>query len=115
MCLFFQFQLSNTEFKNDKMKHKNTVDTTSQMLHPEVFGLCLRIEAYPITKSILKRNFMHDTFILIDNNLQRRVRMHNIDRLIHHTAFSNLLFYMPNVISEAILGFFMWYQLLKFD
>ena len=25
-----QFQLSNTEFKNDKMKHNNTVNPTSQ-------------------------------------------------------------------------------------
>ena len=60
------------------MKH-NTVKATGQMLHPEVFGLCLIIEAYPMTKSILKRHFMPETFILIDNNLQRRVSLHNID------------------------------------
>ena len=57
------------------------------MLRPEVFGLCLGIEAYPITKSILKRYFMPETFISIDNNLQRKVMLHNVDSLSHDTAF----------------------------
>ena len=76
------------------MKHKNTVNSTSQIgrhwsnVAPrEVFGLCLGIEAYPITKSILKRHFMPETFTLIGNYLQRRVRLHNIDRLSHDTVF----------------------------
>ena len=51
-------------------------------------------------------HFMPDTFISIDNNLQRRVRLHNIDRLSHDTGFWNLHFYMPNVISEDSLFFF---------
>ena len=50
---------------------------------------------------------MPETFILIDNNLQRTVMLHNIDRLSHDTEFSNLHSYMPNVISEAILRIFM--------
>ena len=49
---------------------------------------------------------MPETFISIDNNLQRIVRLHNIARWSHDTAFWNLHFYMPNVISEEILGFF---------
>ena len=76
------------------------------MLHPEVFGLCLGIEAYPIAKSILKWHFMPETFTSIDNNLQRKVRLHNIARLSHDMAFGNIHFYMPNVIPEEILGFF---------
>ena len=49
---------------------------------------------------------MSETFISIDNNLQIRVRLHNIDRFNHDTAF-NLHLYMPNEISEENLGFFM--------
>ena len=50
---------------------------------------------------------MPETFISIDNNLQSRVRLHSIDRLSHDTVFWSLHFYMPNVISEDSLGFFM--------
>ena len=39
------------------------LDATGQMSRPKVFGLCLGIEAYPITKSIFKRHFVPDTFI----------------------------------------------------
>ena len=108
MFVFFSFSCPTTEFKNDKIKHNNTVNSTSQFGRhwPEVFGLCLGIEAYPITKSILKRHFMPETFISIDNNLQRRVRLHNIVRLSHDTVIWNLHFYMPNVISEESLVFF---------
>ena len=49
---------------------------------------------------------MPQTFISIDNNLQRRVRLHKIDRLSHDIVFWNLHFYMSNVISEESLGFF---------
>ena len=56
------------------------------MLLLEVFGLYLGIKVYPITKSIFKRHFMPETFISIDNNLQRRVRLHNIDRLSHDSV-----------------------------
>ena len=35
----------------------------------------------------VKRHFIAETFILIDDNLQRRVWLHNIDRLSHDTAF----------------------------
>ena len=66
---------------------KNVVLFPGQMLCPEDFGQCLGIEAYPVTKSILKRHFMPEIFISIDNNLQRRVRLHNIDRLSHNTVF----------------------------
>ena len=48
---------------------------------------------------------MPETFISIDNNLQRRVRLHNIDRLSHDTVFWNLLLYMSHVISEEARGF----------
>ena len=48
------------------------LDATGQMLHLEVFGLYLGIKAYPITKSILKRHFMSESFISIDNNLQKK-------------------------------------------
>ena len=128
-CLFFSFNCPTPEFKNDKMKHNKQwiplvkLDATSQMLRPEVFGLCLGIEAYPITKStcILKMHFMPETFISIDNNLQRRVRLHNIDKLSHDTVFWNLHFYMPNVIFEESLVFFffffffcVWYQCLYY-
>ena len=68
------------------MKHNNTVNSSGQMLRSEVFGLCLGIEAYPIAKSILKRHFMPETFISIDNNPQRREKLHNIDRLSHNTS-----------------------------
>ena len=54
-----------------------------------------------MTKSILKRHFMPETFILTDNNLQRRVRLHNIDILSHDTAFWNLHFYTPKVRDRA--------------
>ena len=91
------------------------LDATGQMLRPEGFGLCLGIEAYPITKSILKWHFMPETFVSIDNNLQRRVRLHNIDKLSHDTAFWNIHFYMPKLISEEILGFVMWYQCLYYS
>ena len=105
MCLFFSF---NCPTPNSRTIRWNTttqwiplvkLDATGQMLCPEVFGLCLGIEAYPITKSILKRHFMSKTFISIDNNLQRGVRLHSIDRLSHDTAFWILHLYMPNVIS----------------
>ena len=46
---------------------------------------------------------MPETYILIDNNLQRRVRLHTIDILSHNTAFWNLYFYTPKVTSEEIL------------
>ena len=46
----------------------------------------------------LKRHFMFETFISIDNNLQRTARLHNMDRLSHDTVFWNLHFHMPNVI-----------------
>ena len=49
---------------------------------------------------------MPDTFISIDNNLQSRVRLHIIDRFSHDTVFWSLHFYMPNVISEESLDFF---------
>ena len=113
MCLLFSF---NCPTPNSRTIRRNTItqwiplvklDTTGQMLRPDVLGLYLGIETYPFTKSILKRHFMPETFISIDNNLQRRVRLHNIDRLSHDTVFWNLHFYMLNVISEEILGFFM--------
>ena len=44
---------------------------------------------------------MPETFILIDNNLQKRVRLHNIDILSHDTAFWNLHFYTPKVRDRA--------------
>ena len=120
MCLFFSF---NCPTPNSRTIRWNTttqwiplvkLDPTGQMLRPEVFGICLGIEAYPITKSILKRHFMPETFISIDNNLQKRVMLHNIDRLSHDTAFWNLHLYMPNVICEEVLGIFMWYQCLYY-
>ena len=83
------------------------MDVAGKMLRRENFGLCLGIEAYPITKSIFKMHFMPETFISIDNNLQRIVMLHNKDRLSHDTEFLNLHFYMPNVISEEILGILM--------
>ena len=96
----FVFQFPTPEFKNDYMKHNNTVNSTNQIgrhwLRPEVFGLCLEIEAYPMTKTILKKHFIPETFISIDNNLQRRVRLHNTTQR----------FYMPNIISEEILVFY---------
>ena len=49
---------------------------------------------------------MPETFISIDYNLQRMVRLHNIDRLSEDTVFWNLHFYVSNVISEEILVFF---------
>ena len=36
------------------MKHNNTVKATGQMLRSEGFGLCLKMEAYPMTKSLKK-------------------------------------------------------------
>ena len=48
-------------------------------------------------------------FIAIDNNLQRSVKLHNIDRLGHDTVFWNFHFYMPNVISEESLGFLFFF------
>ena len=94
MYLFFHFNCPTPEFKIDKMKTTQWIplvklDATRLTLRPHV---CLGIEAYPITKSILKRHFVPDTFISIDNNLQRRVRLHNIDRLSHDTVFRNLHF-----------------------
>ena len=112
MCLFFSF---NCPTPNSRTIRWNTttqwiplvkLDATGQILRPEVFGLRLEIKAYPITESILKSHFMPETFILIDNNLPRRIRLHNIDRLSHDTAFWNLHFYIPLAISGEILVFF---------
>ena len=119
MCLFFSF---NFPTPNSRTIRWNTttqwiplkLDATGEMLRPEVIGICLGTEACHITESILKRHFMPETFISIDNNLQRKVMLHNIDRLSRDTAFWNLHFYMPNVMSEEILGFFMWYQCLYY-
>ena len=52
---------------------------------------------------------MPENFISIDNNLQRRVMLHNIDRLSHDTVFRNLHFYIPNVMFEESLGFFFFF------
>ena len=90
------------------------LDATGQMLRPEVFGLCLEIEAYPMTNNIFKRHYIPETFISIDNNIQRSVRLHNIDRLGYDTAFWNLHFYTPKVISEEILGSSMLYWCLYY-
>ena len=66
---------------------------------------CTIENQFDLSWCILKRHFMPETFISIDNNLQRSVRLNNIDRLGHDTVFWNLHFYMPNVISEERLGF----------
>ena len=106
--LFSGWCLSNTEFKNDKMKHNDTVNPTSQIGHhwSNITPRSFWNWSISYHKSILKRHFMPETFISIDNNLQRRVRLHNIDRLSQDTAFWNRHFYMPNVIWEEILVFF---------
>ena len=44
---------------------------------------------------------------MIDTNLQRRIRLHNIDRLSHDTAFWN-----PKVISEEILVFCFFFHVI---
>ena len=60
-----------------------------------------------MNKRILKGHFITETFVVIHNDLQRRVRLHKTDRFSHDTAFSNRHFYTPKVISEEILVFFM--------
>ena len=104
MCFFFFFfffHVSTVQHPNLRTNVSNNttqwiplvkLDATGQILRSDVFGLCLEIEAYPITKSILKRHFMPKTFISIDNNRQRRIRLLIIDRLSHDTVFSNLYF-----------------------
>ena len=95
------------------------LDATGQMLCPEDFGPCLGIEAYSITKSILERHFTPETFISIDNNLQRRVSLHNMDRLSHESEeilvflFS---FFFFHVIPVSVLSVFVAtaYSILRF-
>ena len=54
------FSYPTPEFKNDKVKHNNTVNYTSPIgchwsnVPPDVLGLCVEILSYPVTKSILK-------------------------------------------------------------
>ena len=85
ICVWFL--VSTVQHPNSRTIRWNTttqwilrvkLNATGQMLLPEVFGLCFGLEAYHITKSILKRHFMPGTFISIDNNLQRMVWLHNI-------------------------------------
>ena len=52
------------------------LDATGQILCPQVFGICLGNEALLMTKSIIKGYFMPETFMVIDNNLQRWVTLH---------------------------------------
>ena len=120
MYLFFSLNYPTPEFKNDKLKHKNTVNSTSQIgrhwsnVTPRSFWPMSRNQSISYHQKYLKMHFMPETFISIDNNLQRMVRLHNIDRLSHDTVFWNLHFYMPNVISEEIHVFSMWYQCLYY-
>ena len=95
VCVCFSVstvQHPNTpEYKKYKMKLNSIVNSTSQIgrfwsnVTPRSF--------WPMSKHILspkvslKRHFMPKTFISIDNYLQRRVRLHNIDRLSHNTVF----------------------------
>ena len=120
MCLFFSFNCPTCKFKNVKMKHNNTVNYSSQIgrhwskVTPRSFWPMCRNRILSCHQKYLKMHFMHRTFISIDNNLRRRVRLHNIDSLSHDTVFWNIHFYMPNVILEESLSFFMWYQCLYY-
>ena len=119
MCLFFIVNCPTPEFKNDKMKPNNTVNYTSQIGPHRSYVTPRRF--WPMCQNCIifchqkypTMHFMHRTFISIDNNLQR-IWLHNSDSLSHSTVFWNVHFYMPNVISEESLGFFMWYQCLYY-
>ena len=112
MCLFFSFNYPTPEFKNDKMKHNDTVNSTSQIgrrwssVTPKSFWPISWNRSISYHKKYLKMHLMPEPFISIDNKLQRKVRLNNIDRLSHDTAFWNLHFCMPNVIFEEIIGIF---------
>ena len=103
MCLFFRFNCPTLKFKNDKMKHTNTVNSTSQIGRHwsnatlRSFLPMSRNWSISYHQKYLKRHFMSEAFISTDKNLQRWVRLHNIDRLSHNTVFWNLHFYMPMI------------------
>ena len=92
MCLFFSFNCPTLEFKNNKINQHNTVNSTSQ-IGRHWSNITLRC-FWPMSRnrSIFKKHFMPETFISINNNLQRKIRLLIIDRLSHDTVFWNLYF-----------------------
>ena len=120
MCLFFSFNCPTPNIRTIRWYTTTQriplakLDATAKMLRPEVFGLCLSIEAYPITKNIWKKHFMSETFISIGHNLQRRIRLHHTDRLSHDKAFWNLHFLCQILSLKTSSIFFMWYQCLYY-
>ena len=90
------------------------LDATGQMLRPEIL-VCVSESKHILsdTKSILKRHFMLERSISIDNNLQGRVRLHNIDRLSHNTAFETIFICQMQYMKSASV-LFMWYQCLYY-
>ena len=84
MCLFFSFNCPKPEFKNDKMIQ---IERCWSTVTPRSFLPMSRNRKISYHQKYLKMHFMLETFISIENNLQRRVRLHNIDRLSDDTAF----------------------------
>ena len=85
------------------MKHNDTVKSTGQIgrhwsnVTPRKFWPMPRNRSISYYQKYLKNAFYAWEFYFAWLNLQRRARLHNIDRLSHDTAFWNIHSYTPKI------------------